>query len=231
MRNFPDKPTAQDHMFQAFLAAASAVPVAGGPLQVLLESIFTQPLEQRRTRWFHELGSVVEEIKKRVDNFDPDTLSSNEAFVTTVAQATRIAMCNHQAEKLQALRNAVLNSGLPGSPSDDEQSIFLNLVDRLTSWHLRILSLLDNPTRWLSEHGKERPSVSAGTGYLLEYCFPGLHDEKELYEQIVKDLQSSGLLTGGSYMTSMMSNEGLMQSRTAPLGRRFLSFISDSLDS
>jgi hypothetical protein len=231
MRNFPGKPTAQDHMFQAVRAAASAVPVAGGPLQVLLESIFTQPLEQRRTKWFNELGGVVEEIKKRVDNFDPDMLSSNEAFVTTVAQATRIAMCNHQAEKLQALRNAVLNSGLPGSPSDDEQSIFLNLVDRLTSWHLRILSLLDNPTRWLSEHEKERPSVSAGTGYLLEYCFPGLRDEKELYEQIVKDLQSSGLLTGGSYMTSMMSNDGLLQSRTAPLGRRFLSFISDSMDS
>jgi hypothetical protein len=231
MHNFPEKPSGKDRVFQAARAVVSAVPGAGGPLQVFLENIFAEPLERRRVKWFKELGFIIEQIQERIDSFDLEELSSNEVFITTVMHASQIVMRNHQDEKLRALRNAVLNSGLPNPPSEDEQSIFLYLVDRLTPWHLRILSLLDNPTHWLNKHRIESPNFSAGAGHLLEYCFPELRDEKELYRQVAKDLQSSGLLTEGSYMNAMMTIDGVLQSRTAPLGKKFLSFVSDPLES
>jgi hypothetical protein len=153
MDNFPDKPSGKDRIFQVALAAVSAVPGAGGPLQILLENIFAEPLERRRVKWFKELSFIIEQIQERVDGFDLEALSSNEVFITTVMHASQIAMRNHQNEKLKALRNAVLNSGLPSPPSEDEQSIFLYLVDRLTSWHLRILSLLGRLWKTQAIHG------------------------------------------------------------------------------
>ena len=67
-----------------------------------------------------------------------------ENFMTTVTYATIIALRNHQAEKLETLRNAVLNTALSPIVEEDLQHIFLNYIDELTLWHLRVLKFLDN---------------------------------------------------------------------------------------
>jgi hypothetical protein len=228
---FPTGRSGDDHGYQALRAIVSAVPAVGGPMQVLFETVFTDPIERRRTRWFEDLRDVISELERRLDGLNPEILATNEVFLTTAMQATQIALRNHQKEKLEALKNAVLNSGLPGAPSEDEQAIFLRLVDQLTAWHLRILSVLDDPTEWLKRNKREKPSVEAGAGFLLEYCFPPLSDQKDLYLQMVKDLQSAGLARPGSYMTTHMSNTGVMSSRTTAMGKRFIAFISDSCSS
>lgn len=230
MRNLPEKPTGQDRMFQAAHAAVSAVPRGDGPLQVLVENIFTAPLEQRRARWFKELHHVIVQIQERVDSFDPETLSSNDSFITAAMQASQIPMRNHHEERLKVLRNAALNSGLPNPPSEQVQSVFIYLVDRLTPWHLRMLSLLDDPARWLRKHQKDRQSFNGGAVHLVEYCFPQLSEEKELWRQIAKDLQSSGLLTEGSYMNAMMTNDGVMLPRSTQFGHKFICFILEPVD-
>lgn len=225
---FPTNQSNDDHAYQALRAAISTVPGVGGPFQVLFETIFTHPIEKRREKWFEDLREVIEKIKSRTDNFDAEMLAANEAFLTTAMQASQIALRNHQIEKLEALKNAILNSGLYGSPSEDEQAIFLHLIDQLTAWHLRILSILDDPVAWLNRQNREKPSFNASAGALLEYCFPVLAEQKDLYSQMVKDLQSAGLASSGSYMTSYMSNDGVLSSRTTAIGKRFIAFISDS---
>jgi hypothetical protein len=64
-----------------------------------------------------------------------------------------VAIRNHHKEKLKALRNAVLNSISPNLPEEDLQLMFLNWVDELTTWHLRILQFFDSPETWLNKLG------------------------------------------------------------------------------
>ncbi|NER07865.1 MAG: hypothetical protein F6K17_37605, partial [Okeania sp. SIO3C4] len=48
-----------------------------------------------------------------------------------------------QQEKLEALRNAILNSAIPNSLKDDIQAIFLKWIDEFTVSHIRLLKMLD----------------------------------------------------------------------------------------
>jgi hypothetical protein len=76
---------------------------------------------------------------------------NNESFLTVVLQATSIALRNHQKEKLEALRNAIINSVLPSSANDDIKLIFIDLVDQLKVPHLRLLRMLYEPGRYSNE--------------------------------------------------------------------------------
>jgi len=145
MEKPPNKKSAGDIAREVGKAIISAVPTAGGPLQVAFENIFASPIEKRKQAWLEELAAVVTEVQERVKDLTPEKLAANEAFVTVAMQASQVALRNHQKSKLDALRNAVLNSALPNPPQEDEQMIFLRLIDQLTPWHLRVLALLDNP--------------------------------------------------------------------------------------
>ncbi len=89
-----------------------------------------------------------ERPERLVAGLTPEALSKNEAFVSALAQATQSAMKTN-SEKLEALRNAVLNIALGNSPADDLQAIFLNLVDSFTTVHLQLLRLYLHPNSWI----------------------------------------------------------------------------------
>lgn len=82
--------------------------------------------------WLEKLAEIVTELQQQVDGLTPETLAANDVFVTVAMQASQVAIRNHQNEKIKALRNAVLNVGLPNPPEEDEQLIFVRLVDQLT---------------------------------------------------------------------------------------------------
>ena len=110
--------------------------------------------------------------------------------------ASQAAIRNHQAEKREALRNAVLNVAIGKAPEDDLQLMFLNLVDSFTTWHLRILRLFQNP----EEHGKkvglspDQISYAGSPSDLLEKYYRDLQGKRVIYDQIVSELHSRGLL-------------------------------------
>lgn len=227
----PEKKSGTDAAYELGRAVVSAVPMAGGPLQVLFENIFTAPLERRKAEWLRDLAEVIEEIDRRVEGLEAADLGRNEAFVTTAMQASQIALRNHQREKLEALRNAVLNAGLPNAPSDDEQAIFVRLIDQLTPWHLRLLAFLNDPIAWMTTSGSGNPGWPAGAvATVIEHCFPDLRGKRDLYDQLVQDLQVAGLVAQGPYMHGMMTSQGMVASRTTSIGRRFLAFITDKMD-
>ncbi|MDH4155239.1 MAG: hypothetical protein OEV01_15775, partial [Nitrospira sp.] len=62
----------------------------------------------------------VTEIQSRIEGLLAEKLAANETFVTVAMHASQMAIRNHQKEKLQAFRNAVLNSGLPNPLQEDE---------------------------------------------------------------------------------------------------------------
>lgn len=227
MDDLPTKKSVGDVAREVGRAVVSLVPVAGGPLQVVFENFFASPIERRKEAWLQQLAGVVKEVEDRVTELTPEKLSENEAFVTVAMQASQIAMRNHQQAKLEALRNAVLNAALPNPPQEDEQMIFLRLIDQLTPWHLRVLSLLDSPVRWMQRNGVVNPGWGAGgTSTVLEHCLPDLRGQRDTYDQIVRELQSEGLLGQGQYLHVTMTGGGMVESRTAERGKRFIRFIT-----
>ena len=223
----PKKRSAGDAAREIGKAIVSAVPAAGGPLQVLFENVFSAPIERRKQVWLEQLAEVVNELQRKVEGLTPEKLAANEAFVTVAMQASQIAIRNHQQEKLEALRNAVLNSALPNPPEEDEQIIFLRLIDQLTPWHLRVLSLLSGPEQWMARNNVQNPGWSAGgVSTVIEHCFPDLRGKRDIYDQIVRDLQAEGLVGQGQFLHVTMTGRGMLESRLPDRGKRFLKFIS-----
>lgn len=227
MDKLPTKKSAGDLAHELGRAIVSVVPAAGGPLQVAFENIFASPIEKRKEAWLQQLAEVLTEVQERVKDLTPEKLAANEVFVTVAMQASQVAIRNHQQAKLEALRNAVKNSALPDPPHEDEQMIFLRLVDQLTPWHLRVLSLLDNPRDWMQRNVVAYPGWgTGGVSTVVEHCLPDLGGQRDTYDQIVRDLQVEGLLVQGQFLHLTMTGNGMVESRTTDRGRRFIKFIS-----
>lgn len=228
MENPPDKKQTGDVACEVGKAIISAIPAVGGPLQVLFENIFRDPLEKRRQAWLEQLAGVVTELQEKIEGFTPEKLAENESFITVALQASQIAVRNHQEEKLSALRNAVLNSALPNPPEEDQQIIFLRLIDQLTPWHLRVLALLNNPEKWMQLQNIANPGWGmGGVSTVIEHCLPALRGKREIYDQIVRELQTEGLISQGQFLHITMTGNGMLQSRTSDLGQQFLRFITE----
>lgn len=228
MDKLPD-PTAADYVHAAVRAGAGVVPVVGGPLQVLVETIFVSPVGRRKDAWLRELQVVVEELQQRMEGLTPDALAENEMFVTAVAQASQFAARTHQDEKLRALRNAVLHSALPGAPSDDRQLMFLRFIDELTPWHLRLLALFENPGIWLQTRGMQMPNlVAGGLESIIELAFQDLRGQRVFYSQVLRDLQVRGLMQQGQLLGVTMSAQGLLAPRIEAFGGDFLRYIAEA---
>jgi len=224
----PPERTKGDTVHAVVKSIASAVPTAGGPLSVLLETLFAPPLERRREKWFKQLADVVSQLEQRVTDLTPEKLSQNEIFVTVALQATQIALRNHHDEKLSALRGAVLHSALPNGPEEQLQLMFLLFVDELTPIHLAMLALFNGPVQWMQQHQIQYPGWGmGGVSAVVEHCFPALRGKREVYEQVVRDLQARGLIHQGQFLNITMTGNGMVESRTTDIGRAFIAYVSE----
>lgn len=207
-------------------AALSALPVVGGPAAEFFNSILAPPLSKRRDQWFQKLAQDVDALSKTVDEFQPERLAENEAFVSALLVASRMAVTTHKTEKIEALRNAVLNIALGKEPDENLQEMFLGYVDRLTEWHLRVLRFFESPTAFVGPNTLGSGALS----HVLERTFPELRGRREFYDQVARDLHSLGFLNSAAdVLHVMMSDHGLQAKRTTATGERFLNFIRSPL--
>lgn len=211
--------------------AASFLPVFGGAASEVLGAIVTPLLEKRRKAWFERIARGLEDLRQQVELLTPESLSHNESFVTTFLHASQTAMRNHQQEKLEALRNAVLNAALPNAPEDDLQLMFLDAVDTLTTGHLRMLAYFDNPRAWVATHGIQFPNYSmGGAAEPLEHTFPELKGKRPFYDVLYNELASRGFLDGNATSLHIsLTGEGMVGSRTTQMGKQFIRFITSPI--
>jgi hypothetical protein len=160
-------------------AALSAVPVAGGSAAEIMAYLIEPPLSKRRAQWAESVVEKLKELEEAVEGFSVEHLLEDESFVTTYVNATRSAISEHREEKINALRNAVLNAALPSAPDDDNLALFLNYIDRLTTWHLRLLAYFGS---------------DLGHGEFLTVRFPELQGRHVFYILLIDDLIACGLL-------------------------------------
>lgn len=222
----PPKPNKGDSAHLTARAAISSIPFVGGAALEFFNALVSPSLEKRRQRWMEEIADALRKLEAQ-KGVSLDQLRDNQQFVTIVMQASQAAIRNHQEEKLQALRNAILNSALPNPLEESLQIMFLNFIDAFTVWHIKILYLFQDPTRWAKEHNHKLPDYSSGAlSHILEAAFPELENRREFYDQVWRDLVARGLVTTDS-LHGMMTGSGLMAQRTSEIGNQFLRFISE----
>ncbi len=204
----------------------AAVPGVGGAAVEIFNAVIGPPVEKRRDEWREVVGETLRKLKDE-RGVNLDELRENPVFVDCVLQATQLALRNSQADKRAALRNTIANAALPGAPSGALQQMFLNYVDSFTEWHLRLLQLFHNPAEWAARNHHSFPDYhAAGLSSLLQSAYPELGKNRDLYDQVWRDLYLRGLVnTEGLHTT--MTGGGLFQQRTTEMGQAFLRFIQE----
>lgn len=214
-----------EKVHRATRAAVSAVPVLGGALVEAFNALIEPPMARRRTEWMVQVTEAINELYGK-GIVTEENLQENEKFFTTLVHASNAAIRNHQEEKLIALRNAVLNSALPGAPSDTVQQLFLNLIDSCTSWHIALLKLFQGPEQWAAEHNHQFPGWSMGSiSQVIEHAYPQLRNQQALYTLVWNELYRNGLFNSDGLNTTMTGN-GMFAKRTTQIGDDFVKFIS-----
>lgn len=216
LKTTPPEPARGDTAHTIARAGLSAIPFVGGPAVELFSSVIVPPLTKRRDEWIQSIAEGLKTLEQKVDGFTIETLAGNEAFVTAVMHASQVAIKNHQKEKIEALHNAVLNVASGKAPEEDEQMMFLNFIDTLTPWHVRVLGFYHDPTTYLKARGVKAEMGDRLSG-VVPQIFPELKGRYGLCGQIERDLLSYGLI----------QNEGQWYTRrTTDMGESFLKFIS-----
>jgi len=224
--HIPPTTSKGDVAHSAVKVVAGAIPYVGGAAAELFQVLVTPPLEKRRQAWMESIADGLHELEEKQRCVVED-LKSNDAFVDTILQASQAAIRTSQQEKLDALRNAVLNSALAHSPDESRQQIFINWVETLTVWHLRMLQLFANPLQWYRNNDRQPPqyAITSSLSGLLTHAYPDLANQRQFYDKLAKDLYNAGLLNTEGLHTNM-SASGAFEMRATELGNQFLAFIN-----
>jgi hypothetical protein len=222
----PPESSSLDYVHSTAKGLVGMIPTAGSLVAEVFGTILPTPLERRRQQWMENIAQGIRDLEDQ-SKLTLAHLQNNEQFVSTLLHASQAAQRTHQEEKIEALRNGVLNSALPNAPDEALQQIFLSLVDTFTVWHLRLLRLFDDPVQWFAEHQRPFPAqLMGGLSAVLEAAYPELRGRQEFHDLVWKDLLDRGLVNTNS-THAMMSAQGLKAQRTTEIGKQFLKFIAE----
>ncbi len=197
----------------------SAIPIGGTLITCIWDSIKAHVADRRMEDWKNQIEEKLSTLECSLES-----IGENELFASAMMKATDIAIKTAENEKRQYLANAVKHS-INVSIEESVMMIYLDLLDKYTLWHLRILHLFRNPKGFQQVNVG---SIMMGSARIVvEQVYPEIAKERELLDKIVKDLQNDGLMVEGSYMQSGMTANGVVASRTTELGNNFLKFILD----
>jgi hypothetical protein len=166
-----------DKNYNVAKALVSSVPAIGSLVVPFVENYIVPPATQRLHIFLGSLVRELEQIKSKIESVNFET----PVFQTTFMQACQIAARTHKEQKLEALRNAVLNSSIPSSLEDDVFAMFLNWIDGFTALHISTLKHLHYLDRYALEE--------------LYTYFPMLEQNRAIYNQVLKDLADRGLIS------------------------------------
>ncbi|MGB3898173.1 MAG: hypothetical protein WA973_06430 [Mesorhizobium sp.] len=228
----PDYPRRDDRSFgyevaRTTIDAASSI-IPGGSYAVgkLVERFVAAPLQKRRDAWFERVGIGLREIEERMGGFDPSKLDENEDFVSAVYEATQAAMRTSHVEKLEALRNGILNIATGLRLDDILRSAFFSYIDRFTPAHLRVLQLISNPSASPEMREAAKNTFAGAQIRTLRAALPESEIDEPSLKRVLADLHREGLAdTGG--MNAMGTAQSLLSKRTTDAGDAFLRFVAD----
>lgn len=244
----PTGMTKEDYAHLAIKIGLGTIPVFGGGAAEIFGALVSPSHERRKQQFMQDVVDRLAELEAK-GKIRIEDLKDNEEFVSAATTAAHIALRNHRKEKLEALRNAVVNIAVGDAPDDTRQHMFLRMVDEFTPWHVRVMGLWRQPKlfidRLVVKSGLPREIVTIEDFTCL--AFPGLLEAQEILSVIYSDLRTRQLVQGSwndefdstslgileamrnpeNYSRSMMKAGEAFLKRTTKLGDQFLSFITD----
>jgi hypothetical protein len=215
----------KDHLHKATKAGLSIVPLVGGALVELFDTVFSAPIDKRKEEWLIKLAETVDELCTKLEGLTPEKLRNNPEFISACLQASNIAIRTHSEEKLKALKVALKNTVLRKDFDESKKMIFLRLIDQMTPLHIRVFHFLSFPNKYVEELNSRLPSnTSSHWGNLSnvwdEY-FDDVKSTNSLLDVITNDLNNYGLITVNKFHLASMTSSPI------GLGRDFIEFITD----
>lgn len=204
-----------------------SLPFVGGSIGEVVGLVIAAPLAKRRDDWLESLAKRLLESQAKVEGFTVENLGQDPQFVSTVMQASAVALRSHSERKLEALRNAVVNIAMRPQIDEAELQMFLGWVDQFTEWHLALLALLVDPAAWARRNSISLPEPHLGgsRAQMLEAALPELRGRRDFYDQVVRDLHARGLLAVES-LHGMVTGGGMVQPLGTDIAHRFIAYVS-----
>lgn len=219
-------PSGKDITHSLVKGGLGSIPIVGSMAAEIFNLIIAPPLERRKSEWMNEIAAKLTELSDKYA-VDLNSLKDDDLFLDAVLQATTYALKTSEKEKIIAFQNAILHIAAGDSPDKTVTQIFLNQLDNLTIWHIRILKFIENPKNWFHTFNRTPPSYGmASLSTLFIDAFPELKDKNDLLDIVWNDLRNAGFHRAGDVNTSM-TGDGLFSERTTNLGQQFIKFISD----
>ena len=207
--------------------AAGAVPIAGPVLQTALRLCVEDPLQERRTKFFAEIAAAINRLWHSQQEMSWEALSKKPEFISLLLTALQMAEHTHRREKLEALKNIVVNAATGLTIDEVMEQTFIGLVDRFTSAHIRLLRIFgDIPRRPAKDENRADWAVrtQGELGALVDRSFD--EGSVEALKEVEADLEDARLIHG-----SLVRARHIMEMEWSPpglteRGRSFLQFIS-----
>ena len=210
--------TIKDVIEIAGKTVVSAIPIGGALITAVYDSVKGNVLQKRQQKWMNL-------VEQRIGNIEItlNDLGNNENFGTMLIKTTEIAIKTQKEEKLNYLANCLVNS-LSNNIYEDKLIIYMALVDKYTTVHIKILNFFNNPTKFPNVN-ENKYSTSMGSPIsVLSLVHP---DVMPMFDICWKDLYNDSLVTSSS-VRATMTGSGMIAKRTTELGDDFLSFISSN---
>ena len=219
----PPKKDSSDTNYQLKGAVFSIFPL----LKEFYELVIEPPFQQRSTIWMNTVAERCREYEKQFKEFSPENLVKNEVFQSAFAVSARIVVQSHQKEKLEALKNALLNTVIMKDLDENFKLLFFNYIDGMTVLHMDVV-------KFFRERKEGRGKLDElYTPYFQQYqisCQPNIEIDDLLFTAITKDLENKGLLrrekkklTGGGLQKSAPGQFDWIAH--TDLGEKFYKFI------
>ena len=211
-----DKPNINDYLIATLKGGISAIPFAGGVINEFINLTIKTPIEKKQKEWIELLYEEITRLKKKYEEFEPENLAKNEKFVSAFVTATQIVIKTHEKEKIDYLKNAVINS-VKIDVKSYEQTIFLNYLDTFTIEHINCL-------KKLIKMGLNGPTSASGD---IEDIYIGFNSSipESSMKFITLDLKNKGFIDSDYHLLSS-SKIPVLQIRCSELGKNFIDFLS-----
>lgn len=194
--------------------ALSAIPVAGALITSVYDTVKGNCLSKRQEKW----RTALEERLVKLEN-TLEEIGNDELFTTALIKATELAMKTAKEEKIAYLANSVINSLNPDL-NEEKLIVFLDLLDRYTVSHIKILYFFFEPKRFDGINPKSYMMGSPSTP--LFHVYPELNNE--LFKKIYGDLYNDGMVSLDN-LNITISGSGMVAKRTTAIADEFLKFI------
>lgn len=230
------EPTAEK-IHRIVRAALSTVPVAGGVLVELMNTLIHSPMEKRFNLWAIQVSDAINDIIHEAPEKTKliEEIIQNERFNDALILATTIAIKTHKKEKHIFLKNGLINAALQTLKEEDKEDIFFRMIDEFSEWHISLLLFYANPHRFLTPEEININNDVRETrmyGYIIK-AFPSLANDINLIELIWGDLKGKRLIMSESptevLATPQDKKKGLViGGMTTSIADEFITFISNN---